>query len=70
MPSHNTLDILAVELISIYDYFGYDCFADKKDKKAKSDQIALFTKPLSSSNNSRKKKKKAKYFDKEKKTQT
>ena len=65
-----TLDIFTAELISVYKYFEHDCFADKKDKKAKSDQIALFTKFSLSSNDSRKKEKKVKYLDKGKKSQT
>ena len=65
-----TLDVLTVELISVYDYSEHDHLADEKDKKAKSDQIALFTKPSSSSNDSRKREKKAKHLDKEKKPQT
>jgi len=59
-----------MELISIYKYSEYNCLADKKDKKAKFDQIALFTKFLLSSNDSRKKKKKVKNLDKGKKSQT
>jgi len=39
-----TLDILTIKLIFVYDYFEYDCFSNKKDKKAKYDQIAFFTK--------------------------
>jgi len=65
-----TLDILTAELISVHDYSEHDCLADEKDKKAKSDQIALFTKPLSSLNDSRKREKKAKHLDKGKKPQT
>ena len=65
-----TLDILTVELISVYNYSECDCLANKKDKKAKSDQMALFTKSLSSLNNSRKKGKKVKHLDKGKKPQT
>jgi len=64
------LDILTTELISVYDYSECDCLANKKDKKAKSDQMALFTKSLSSLNNSRKKGKKVKHLDKGKKPQT
>jgi len=56
-----------VELISVYDYSEHDCFADKKDKKAKSDQIALFTKPSLSLNNSKKREKKTKHLNKVKK---
>ena len=56
-----------MELISVYDYSEHDCFADKKDKKAKSDQIALFTKPSLSLNNSKKREKKTKHLDKVKK---
>ena len=65
-----TLDILTIELISIYKYSKCNCLANKKDKKAKFDQIAFFTKSLSSSNNSRKKRKKVKNLDKKKKSQT
>jgi len=65
-----TLDVLTAELISVYDYSKHDHLADEKNKKAKSDQIALFTKPLSSSNDSRKRGKKAKYLNKEKKPRT
>ena len=65
-----TLDILTMELISIYKYSECNCLANKKNKKAKFDQIALFTKSLLSSNDSRKKKKKVKNLDKGKKSQT
>jgi len=65
-----TLDVLTAELISVYDYSEHDRLADKKNKKAKSDQIALFTKPLSSSNDSKKKGKKAKHLNKGKKPRT
>jgi len=61
------LDVLTVELISVYNYSEHDRLANEKDKKAKSDQIALFTKPLLSSNDSRKRGKKAKHLDKGKK---
>jgi len=64
------LDVLTAELISVYDYSEHDCLANEKDKKAKSDQIALFTKSLSSLNNSRKREKKAKHLDKGKKPRT
>ena len=64
------LDVLTVELISVYNYSEHDRLANEKDKKAKSDQIALFTKPLSSSNDSRKRGKKAKHLDKGKKPRT
>jgi len=62
-----TLDVLTAELISVHDYSKHNHLTDEKDKKAKSDQIALFTKPLSSLNDSRKRGKKAKHLDKEKK---
>ena len=65
-----TLDVLTAELISVYNYSEHDHLADKKDKKAKSDQIALFTKPSSSSNDSIKRGKKAKHLDKGKKPWT
>ena len=65
-----TLDVLTVKLISVYDYSEHNRLADKKDKKAKSDQIALFTKPSSSLNDFRKRGKKAKHLDKGKKPQT
>ena len=61
------MDIFTTELISVYDYSECDHLADEKDKKAKSNQIALFTKPLSSLNDSRKKRKKTKHLDKGKK---
>ena len=64
------MDIFTAELISVYEYSEHDCLADKKNKKAKSDQMALFTKSSSSSNDSRKKGKKVKYLDKGKKSQT
>jgi len=62
-----TLDVLTAELIFVYDYSEHDCLADEKDKKAKSDQIALFTKPSSSLNNPKKREKKAKHLNKGKK---
>ena len=65
-----TLDVLTAELISVHDYSEHDYFADEKDKKAKSDQIALFTKPSSSLNDSKKREKKAKHLDKGKKPRT
>jgi len=65
-----TLDVLTTELISIYDYSEHNHLADKKDKKAKSDQIALFTKLSSSLNDSRKRGKKTKHLDKGKKPRT
>ena len=65
-----TLDVLTAELISVHDYSEHDHLADEKDKKAKSNQIALFTKPSSSSNDSRKREKKAKHLDKGKKPRT
>jgi len=65
-----TLDVLTAELISVYDYSEHDRLADKKDKKAKSDQIALFTKPSLSLNDSRKRGKKVKHLDKGKKPRT
>ena len=61
------MDIFTAELIFVYDYSECDHLADEKDKKAKSNQIALFTKPLSSLNDSRKKRKKTKHLDKGKK---
>jgi len=65
-----TLDVLTAELISVHDYSEHDRLADEKDKKAKSHQIALFTKPSLSSNDSKKREKKAKHLDKGKKPRT
>ena len=39
-----TLDILTAELISVHDYAERDRLADKKEKKAKSDQVVLLSK--------------------------
>lgn len=54
-----TLDILTVELISVHNYAKHDYSADENKKKAKSNQVVLFTKFMSSSNNPKKKKRKS-----------
>jgi len=65
-----TLDILTTELISVHDYAEHDRLADVKEEKAKSDQVVLFAKSMSSSNDPKKRGKKVKYFDKERKSKT
>jgi len=65
-----TLDILTAELISVHDYTEHDRLTDEKEKKAKSDQVVLFAKSMSSSNDPKKRGKKVKYFDKERKSKT
>jgi len=44
-----TLNILSAELISVHDYSEHDHLANKKENILKSEQMALFTKSLSSS---------------------
>ena len=64
------LNIHTAELISVHGYAKRDRLADEKEKKAKSDQMVLFAKSMSSSNDPKKKGKKVKYFDKERKSKT
>ena len=49
-----TLDILSAELISVHNYSKHDCLANEKENMLKSEQMALFTKSLSSSIHSEK----------------
>jgi len=52
------LDILTVELILVHDYAKHNCLADENEKKAKSDQVVLFTKSTLFSNDPKKEKRK------------
>ena len=64
------LDILTVKLISVHNYAKHDYLADENEKKAKYNQVVLFTRSMSSLNNSKKREKKVKYFNKERKSKT